>query len=189
MVQFRVQYSLEYTKLSPDYYQLKKLIEFFDELRTNSLIKVFNNQKYRSLVIIPEVNIQKGKQSFWTVEVWIADELFYYAHPFVLPDLFQQKLTKHQFEVQFHVIRTFSSLDIQKTFYFKEFLQAYPSVLNNQQKASIKRYFIQLMEIFEEHKLIESSYQVLVDDKVYHVDKLLPNNISQGFIVFEKLLI
>ena len=45
------------------------------------------------------------------------------------------------------------------------------------------------MEIFEEHKLIESSYQVLVDDKVYHVDKLLPKNISQGFIVFEKLLV
>ena len=189
LVQFRVQDFLKYRKLSSNYYQLKKLIEFFDELQTNSLIKFFSNQKYRSLVTIPEVNLQKGKQNSWTVEVWIADELFYYAHPFVLPDLFQRKLTKHQFEIQFHVIRTFSSLDIQKTFYFKEFLQAYPSTLNNQQITSIKRYFIQLMEIFEEHKLIESSYQVLVDDKVYHVDKLLPNNISQGFIVFEKLLV
>jgi len=45
------------------------------------------------------------------------------------------------------------------------------------------------MEIFEEHKLIESSYQVLVYNKIYHVDKLLPNNISQGFILFEKLLV
>ena len=45
------------------------------------------------------------------------------------------------------------------------------------------------MQIFEEHKLIESSYQVLVDDKVYHVDKLLPTKISSGFIVFEKLLV
>jgi len=53
------------------------------------------------LVTIPEVNLQKGKQNSWTVEVWIADELFYYAHPFVLPDLFQRKLTKHQFEVLF----------------------------------------------------------------------------------------
>lgn len=26
-------------------------------------------------------------------------------------------------------------------------------------------------------KLIESSYQVLGDDKVYHVDKLLPNKV------------
>jgi len=79
-----------------------------------------------------------------------------------LPDLFQRKLTKHQFEVQFHVIRTFSSLGIQKTFYFKEFLQAYPSTLNNQQITSIKRYFIQLMKIFEEHQLIEPSYQIIV---------------------------
>ena len=189
LVQFRVQDFLKYTKLSSNYYQLKKLIEFFDELQTNSLIKFFSNQKYRSLVTIPEVNLQKGKQNSWTVQVWIADELFYYAHPFVLPDLFQRKLTKHQFEVQFHVIRTFSSLDIQKTFYFKEFLQAYLSTLNNQQITSVKRYFIQLMEIFEEHQLIESSYQVILDDKLYHVDKLLTNNISQGFIVFEKLLI
>lgn len=189
LVQFRVQDFLKYTKLSSNYYQLKKLIEFFDELQTNSLIKFFSNQKYRSLVTIPEVNLQKGKQNSWTVEVWIADELFYYAHPFLLPDLFQVKLTKLQLEVQAHVIRTFSSFDTQKIFYVEEFLQAYPSTLNNQQITSVKRYFIQLMEIFQEHKLIEASYQVLVDDKVYHVDKLLPNNISQGFIVFEKLLV
>ncbi len=189
LVQFRVQDFLKYTKLSSNYYQLKKLIEFFDELQTNSLIKFFSNQKYRSLVTIPEVNLQKGKQNSWTVEVWIADELFYYAHPFLLPDLFQGKLTKLQLEVQVHVIHTFSSFDTQKIFYVEEFLQAYPSTLNNQQITSVKRYFIQLMEIFEEHQLIESSYQVILDDKLYHVDKLLTNNISQGFIVFEKLLI
>lgn len=119
LVQFRVQDFLKYRKVSSNYYQLKKLIEFFDELQTNSLIKFFSNQKYRSLVTIPEVNLQKGKQNSWVVEIWIADELFYYAHPFVLPDLFQRKLTKHQFEVQFHVIWTFSSVDIQKTFYLK----------------------------------------------------------------------
>ena len=189
LVQFRVQDFLKYTKLSSNYHQLKKLIEFFDELQTNSLIKFFSNQKYRSLVTIPEVNLQKGKQNSWTVELWIADELFYYSHPFLLPDLFRRKLTKLQLEVQVHVIRTFSSFDTQKVFYLKEFLQAYPSTLNNQQITSVKRYFIQLMEIFEEHQLIESSYQVILDDKVYHVDKLLTNNISQGFIVFEKLLI
>ena len=104
-----------------------------------------------------------------------------------MPDLFQSKLTKLQFQVQFYVIRTFSSFDLQKTFYLKEFLQAYPSTLNNQQITSIKRYFIQLIEIFEEYQLIHPSYQVIVDDKVYNVDKLLTNNISDGFIVFEKI--
>ena len=142
LVQFRVQDFLKYTKLSSNYYQLKKLIEFFDELQTNSLIKFFSNQKYRSLVTIPEVNLQKGKQNSWTVEVWIADELFYYAHPFLLPDLFQVKLTKLQLEVQVHVIRTFSSFDTQKIFYVEEFLQAYPSTLNNQQITSALFYTV-----------------------------------------------
>lgn len=150
LVQFRVQDFLKYTKLSSNYYQLKKLIEFFDELQTNSLIKFFRNQKYRSLVTIPEVNLQKGKQNSWTAEVWITDKLFYYAHSFFLPDLFQVKLTKIQLEVQVHVIRTFSSFETQKIFYVEEFLQAYPSTLNNQQITSVTHYFIQLIEIFEE---------------------------------------
>ena len=58
------------------------------------------------MLTIPEINLQKGKQNSWTVEVWIADELFYSTHPFVLPDLFQRKLTKHQFEVQVQVLKT-----------------------------------------------------------------------------------
>ena len=38
---FQVKDFLEYQKKSNNYYQLKKLIEFFDELQTNSLIKLF----------------------------------------------------------------------------------------------------------------------------------------------------
>jgi len=71
-----------------------------------------------------------------------------FVHPFVLPDLFQTKLTKHQFQVQFYIIQTFSSVGIQKTFYLKEFLQAYPSTLTNQEKANIKRYFINVSSYF-----------------------------------------
>lgn len=78
-------------------------------------------------------------------------------------------------------------IDLRKEFNNTQFLENYPSTLNNQQITSIKRYFIELMKIFEEHQLIESYYQVIVDDKVYHVDKLLTNNISHGFIVFEEL--
>ena len=69
LVQFRVQDFLKYTKLSSNYYQLKKLIQFFEELQTNSFIKVFSNQKYRSLVTIPAVSMQKGKQNSWIVQL------------------------------------------------------------------------------------------------------------------------
>jgi hypothetical protein len=93
------------------------MVLFFDELQYNSLIKFFNDSYYRSLVTIPEVKLTKTKKNAWVAEVWIAEELFYYAHPFLFPDLLKRKLTKHQFEVQFHVIQVFSSIDIEKLFY------------------------------------------------------------------------
>ena len=53
---FQVKDFLEYQKKSNNYYQL---IEFFDELQTNSLIKFFSDKEYRSLVTIPEVALSK----------------------------------------------------------------------------------------------------------------------------------
>jgi len=188
-VVFRVQDFLEYTKQSNNYYQLKKLLKFFEELQKNSLIQFFSDIKYRSLVTIPEVRFDKGKQNSWIAQVWIAEELFYYAHPFILPDLLKPKLKKYEFEVQFKVIQVFSSVDIEKIFSIKDFLQNYPSTLNNQQKTKIKKYFIQLVGRLKEHDLIQSNYKIISGGKPYHTDQLTPRNIFEGFIVYEKLSI
>ena len=107
-VTFQIKHFLNYKNESNNYYQLKKALQFFDELQANSLIKYFTDKKYRSLVTILEVTLQKKKQNSWFAEIWIAEELFHYAHPFLFPDLLQPKLTKHQFEVQFKFIQTFS---------------------------------------------------------------------------------
>ena len=42
---FRFQNFLKYTKESENYYQLKKLVKFFDELQTNQLIKFFSDKQ------------------------------------------------------------------------------------------------------------------------------------------------
>jgi len=165
------------------------LLDFFDELQINSLIKIFSDTQYRSLVTIPEVKLEKGKQNTWVANVWIADEFFYYAHPFLLPDLLKRKLTKHQFEVQFKVIQVFSSVDIEKHFYIDEFFHHYTSVFSNQEKTKIKEYFIQLIQLFEEHKLIESTYKVVSTKTLYQTNQLTSQNISKGFIVYERLSI
>ena len=139
------------------------------------------------MVTIPEVELEKGKQNAWIAKVWIAEELFCYTHSFLFPDLLGKKLTKHEFEVQFQVIQVFSSVDVEKTFSIKDFFQNYPSTLNNQQKTKIKKYFIQLIQIFEEHGLVDSNYKIISHGKVYDTDKLTSTNISEGFIVHEKL--
>ena len=181
LVRFRVQDFLRYTGETYNYYQLKKLLEFFDELQTNSLIKFFSDTQYRSLVTIPEVKLEKEKQNTWIANVWIAEELFYYAHPFLFPDLLKRKLTKHQFEVQFKVIQVFSSVDIEKYFSIEEFFHNYTSVLSNQDKNKMKEYFIKLIQLFEEHQLIESTYKVVSTKNVYQTNKLTSQNISKGF--------
>jgi len=177
------------TLKSTNYYQLKKLIEFFDELQTNSLIKSFTDTEYRSLVTIPEVNLQKSKQNCWIAKVWIAEELFYYAHPFLLPDFFQTKTTKYEFDVRFKVIQVFSSINIMKQFFIKEFLDSYTSVLSNQQRTKIKRSFIQFIQILEEYDLIEKNYKIIFNVNPYDTQELTTSNISEGFIVYEKLSI
>lgn len=194
-VVFPVKDFLKYKKESDNYYQLKKLLEFFDELQTNSLIKFFSDTQYRVLVTISEVILEKGKQNSWIAKVWIAEELFYYAHPFLFPDFLKpklRKLTKHELEVQFKIIQVFSSVDIQKTFDIKDFLQTYPSILFNQDKTKIKNYFIQLIQILQEYEIIDSKYTIISDGKLYQTDQLTPSNISEGFIVYivyEKLSI
>jgi len=183
-LRFPVQDFLKYKKESNNYYQLKKLIEFFDQLQSNLFIKFYSDTQYRSLVIIPEVQLEKSRRN-----CWIAEELFYYKHPFIFPDLLQRKPTKHEFEVLFKIIQVFSSVDLEKTFYIKEFLQNYPSTLTNKQITKIKKYFIQIIQIFQEHQLIDSNYKIISNGKLYDKDQLTFKNISEGFVVYEKLYI
>lgn len=190
LVSFEIQDFLKYKKESNNHYQLKKSIQFFDQLQTNFYIKFFSSNQYRTLVTIPEVKIErKGKQNAWIATIWIVEELFNYTYPFLFPDLLKRKLTKHEFEVQFKFIIVFTFVDIEKIFYIKDFLESYKSTLSNKQKTEIKKYFIELVKVFEEKQLISSNYKIISGGKVYKVDKLTPANISEGFIIYEKISI
>lgn len=160
------------------------MIEFFNELQKNSLIRFFSDKAYHGLVTIAEINLNKGQYNSW-----VAEELFYYSHPFLLPDLFQKKLTKHEFNIAFQVLRIYSSVDIEKIFDINHFFQTYPSTLNNKTKTEIKKYFIKCIQILEEHELIDSKYKIISKGNRLNTVKLTNMNISKGFIVYEKLFI
>ena len=53
----------------------------------------------------------------------------------------------------------------------------------------MKEYFIELLELFKEYELIESIYKVVFTKTVYEINKLTPQNISKGFVVYEKVSI
>ena len=153
------------------------------------MIQSFTDSEYRSLVTIPEVKFKKSKQNSWIAKVWMAEELFYYAHPFLLPYFSKQRITKDQFEVQFKVIQVFSSITLEKKFFIKEFLDSYSAVLSNQRITKIKKLFLQFVAFLKEHDLIESNYKIISDGYYHSVQELNIHNISQGFILYEKLSI
>lgn len=71
--------------------------------------------------------------------------MFYCQYPFILPDLFNVKLTKDEFEVRFKFLQIFSSENIEKTFYIDDFRRSYLSMISNQRKTKIKEYYIELV--------------------------------------------
>ena len=89
MVHFRIDHFLKYQNpmvKSTNYYQFDKIKTFLRERQKNSLIEFFSDQYYRGLVTIPLSYVYQNEQNTWVAEVWIAEELFYYAHPFLFPD-------------------------------------------------------------------------------------------------------
>jgi hypothetical protein len=136
------------------------------------LIQSFTYSEYRGFIEIPEVKLEKSKQNSWIVKVWIAEELFYYAHPFLLPIFSNQRITKDQFEV----IQVFSSINLEKIIFTREFLDSYSAVLSNQRITKIKKLFLQFGGFLKEHDLIESNYKIISDEYYCPVQKLNIHN-------------
>ena len=105
------------------------------------VIESFSDRHYRMLVTVPEVNVTKSQQNIWNVEIWIAEELFDYLHPFIFYDLFETKLSSHQFQVLFEVIKVYCSNDTRKEFKIQPFLKSYPSKLSGEQKKTNQEVF------------------------------------------------
>jgi len=85
--------------------------------------------------------------------------------------------------VRFIFFQTFHSLNIEKITLVKQFIDSYPSALNNSQKTDIKKSFIELAQMFEEKGIIEINYKIISGSQFYPVDKLTIQNISEGFII------
>ena len=107
----------------------------------------------------------------------------------LIPNIFQTKLTKDQLEVRFKFIQVFSSVNIEKVFFIQEFLSSYPSVISNQRKNNIKKYFIQLVHLFKEQDFIEDNYKIISNGHYYFTKEFNTHDISEGFVIYEKLSI
>jgi hypothetical protein len=178
---------LNYASKASNQYQLIKLKEFFNVLSQNLVIECFTDKSYRMLVTIPESRVYKSKQNIWLVDLWIAEELFDYLHPFIFSDFFNKKLTMDEFQVLFEIVKTFSSSNIRKEFNIQEFLHSYPSTLNNKRKKTINEYFIRYIKIFHEQQKLQNHVLLLPSNQTCNINQLNSTHLYQKLVIFESI--
>ena len=90
-------------------------------------------------------------------------------------------------EVPFKVIQVFSCVNITKTFWIEDFFEDYSIKFTNQQKTKMKKYFIKSVKLFQQYDLIENNYKMISNGFLFDIDLLTSKNISEGFVIYEKL--
>ena len=164
-----------------------------DVVFDKSKLPGFTDKFSRMLVTIPEAFVYKSEQNIWLAEVWIAEELFEYLHPFLFPDFFKEKLTIDQFQVLFEIVKIFSSNSTRKEFNIQQFLDSYSSNRNGTRKKKIKESFIQYLKVLQEqgklhHEVLFPSVNPHYKEKSTCIINQLTSErlaFSETFVVFE----
>ena len=184
---------------SNNFYKIDQVKKFLRELQQNIFVEIFNDSnsirilasqhqtrvEMDSLGAIYRVIVFKQPGSkYLLARVVMIDDLFYYLYPFRLPDLFKGNLTKHERLVRVDFIKTFSSKDVEKCFYLREFFNTYK--ISNQKIKEIKQIFIDLIHIFQQNQLIEQHLLLISNRSRINIHDLTTANISDGIILYEK---
>ena len=168
--------------------QLDKIKQFFQKLQTGTYVTSFLTTYFQSLILVPQLKLLKCRREKTVLaEIFLVEELFGYRYPVSLPYFSPQKLSQEELEVQGKFVQVFSSLTIEKEFLIKEFLDSYSSTLSNQEIATLKQFFLQLVEMSQEYNLIENKFKILSNNSWIETDKLTTFNISEGFMIYEKI--
>ena len=173
-----------------EYYKMKKTRDFLRDLQQNLFIRCFTDDYFKSLVTIPKLEVYKCKKSrCWLTRILLLERLFDYQYPFKYPDLFEKeniKLNKDQYFVRFQFIRVFSSKSATKTFDLRELFQQRP--VSNKRICDIKRIFIELTQEFYQFGLIYPKAKLMLHNDYINIEDLTTFNISDGFIIYEKIV-
>ena len=169
---------------------MQKTKDFLQDLQQNLFVKCFTDDYFKSLVTVPKLEVYKCKKSkCWITRILLLERLFDYEYPFKYPDLFETesiKFNKDQYLVRFEFIRLFSSKSATKHFYLRNFFQQHS--VSNKRIRDIKRIFIELTQEFYQFGLIQPKVKLMLHSNYMDIQNLTTFNISDGFILYEKIV-
>jgi hypothetical protein len=174
-------------------YQINKLKRFIQILQTQVVIQFFNEKNFQSISAIPLANVSQSEKVGQPLiaTVWVSERLFDYNFPFSLPRFtgFSINPNKLNITVWAYWTQQFANKHVEKIFHLSEFFQTYPAKLNGKQKRMIKDQLINIIDYYSENQLIDKKFRIIEGRESKSVEKLTPQNISQGFIIYETISI
>lgn len=181
--QFPVNHFLEFTgKSRNNYYQIKRLVEFFKSLqRIEPIIDNFSDGGFRGYIVFPYVKVERKKS--WHVELSVCQELCSYRYPFHLPETFLNYHDNFELKVKFVLLQSFCSISIYKEFPTQEFLGRVS--ISTSKNAKLKKHIVAALSELKNYKVIEPKFQVLTkQNKLKDVSTLTPNLVSRSKSIF-----
>jgi hypothetical protein len=138
----------------------KKLIGYFKQLhKLDAIVKEFSDGAFRSYVCFLYVECENPSGKAWVVEVFAAEELFWFPYPFQLPKSFLIASQKNDLRLKVLFMKSLAVSGQEKVLDLEEFFNTI-NVQNNQ-LIKIKKSMIQLLKELVKDKIIHNQLEIL----------------------------
>jgi hypothetical protein len=123
----------------------RKLIEYFKQLhKLDPIVKEFSDGAFRSYVCFLYADCENPSGKAWVVEVFAAEELFWFPYPFQLPKSFLISRQKNDLRLKVLFMKSLAVSDQEKRLNLEEFFNTIN--VRNDQLIKIKESMIQLLK-------------------------------------------
>ena len=139
----------------------KKLIGYFKQLhKLDPIVKEFSDGGFRSYVCFLYAECGNPSTKAWIVEVFAAEELFWFPYPFKLPKSFLVSRQKNDLRLKVQFIKALAVNDQEKLLDLQEFFNTIN--VSNKRLIGIKENIIKLLKELVEDQIIHNQLEILL---------------------------
>ena len=138
----------------------RKLIEYFKQLhKLDPIVKEFSDGAFRSYVCFLYTDCENQSGKSWVIEVFAAEELFWFSYPFQLPKSFLISRHKNDLRLKVLFMKSLAFSNQEKILNLEEFFNTIN--VRNDQLIKIKESMIQLLKELVKDKIIHNQLEIV----------------------------
>ena len=139
----------------------KKLIGYFKQLhKLDPIVKEFSDGGFRSYVCFLYAECENPSTKAWVVEVFAAEELFWFPYPFKLPKSFLISRQKNDLRLKVRLIKALAVNEQKKLLDLQEFFNTIN--VSNKRLIGIKENIIQLLKELVKDRIIHDRLEIIL---------------------------